>query len=99
VLIARDLAITGLRSIASAEGLVIAASDGGKVKTALQLVAICMLLIHFRYPVLGTGLSIDYHQVGLIILYLSMAMSILSAVDYIRGFVRVVAGPPKPQEP
>ena len=53
VLIARDLAINGLRSIASAQGLVIAASDGGKIKTALQLVAIMMLLIHFQYPILG----------------------------------------------
>jgi hypothetical protein len=34
VMIARDLAVNGLRSIASAEGLVIAASEGGKVKTA-----------------------------------------------------------------
>ena len=55
VLIARDLAVNGLRSIASAQGLVISASDGGKIKTALQLVAIMMLLIHFRYPLLGTG--------------------------------------------
>src|SRR5205085_5207647 len=51
VMIARDLAVNGLRSIASAEGLVIAASDSGKVKTALQLCAIMMLLVHFRYPV------------------------------------------------
>ncbi len=90
-LIARDLAITGLRSIASAEGLVIAASDGGKIKTALQLVAIMMLLIHFRYPVLGIGLSIDYHKTGLVLLYASLAMSLISAAGYVRGFVRVVS--------
>src|SRR5208283_2602727 len=47
VLIARDLAITGLRSIASSEGIVIAASGGGKIKTALQLVALSMLIVHF----------------------------------------------------
>ena len=41
VMIARDLAVNGLRSVASAEGLVIAASEGGKVKTALQLSASC----------------------------------------------------------
>ena len=64
VMIARDLAVNGLRSLASAEGLVIAASDGGKVKTALQLVALMFLLVHFRYPVLGTNYSIDYHQAG-----------------------------------
>src|SRR3954464_21004 len=49
VMIARDLAVNGLRTVASAEGLVIAASDGGKVKTALQLVALMFLLVHFRY--------------------------------------------------
>lgn len=90
VLIARDLAITGLRSIASAEGLVIAASDGGKVKTAFQLVGVMMLLIHFRYPVLGLGFSVDYHYVGLVILYISLGMSLLSGGDYVRGFVRVL---------
>lgn len=94
VLIARDLTITGLRSIASAEGMVIAASDGGKIKTALQLVAIGMLLIHFRHPVLGLGFSVDYHAVGAIILYLSAGMSIFSAAGYIRAFVRALGDAP-----
>lgn len=97
VLIARDLTINGLRSIAAAEGMVIAASDGGKIKTALQLVAIGMLLIHFRYPMLGLGISVDYHQVGLIILYLSAAVSIFSAIEYVRAFVRVVGAGSKLQ--
>jgi CDP-diacylglycerol--glycerol-3-phosphate 3-phosphatidyltransferase len=90
VIIARDLAITGLRSIASAEGLVIAASEGAKIKTALQLVGIMMLLIHFRYPVLGLGIFIDYHQAGLVILYISLAMSLLSAFGYVRAFAGAV---------
>ena len=97
VLIARDLTINGLRSIAAAEGMVIAASDGGKIKTALQLVAIGMLLIHFRYPVLGLGFSVDYHQAGLYILYLSAAVSIFSAVEYIRAFARKVSAGPNLQ--
>jgi CDP-diacylglycerol---glycerol-3-phosphate 3-phosphatidyltransferase len=90
VMIARDLAVNGLRSIASAEGLVIAASDGGKVKTALQLVALSFLLVHFRYPVLGTEVFIDYHLTGMAVLYVSLAMSILSGVDYIRSFIAVL---------
>lgn len=96
LLIARDLAITGLRSIASAEGLVIAASDGGKIKTALQLVAIGTLLIHFRYPVLGLGVYVDYNQVGTVILYLSAAVSLWSAADYVRAFIRVLGDVPRP---
>jgi len=95
VLIGRDLAINGLRSIASAQGLVIAASDGGKIKTALQLVAIMMLLIHFRYPILGAEtllgqtVSVDYHNVGSIVLYLSVIMSLASGADYLHKFFRV----------
>jgi CDP-diacylglycerol--glycerol-3-phosphate 3-phosphatidyltransferase len=92
VLIGRDLAINGLRSIASAQGLVIAASDGGKIKTALQLVAIMMLLIHFQYPMLGSEalvghtVSVDYHNVGRIVLYLSMIVSLVSGAEYIQKF-------------
>ena len=96
VMIARDLAVNGLRSIASAEGLVIAASEGGKVKTALQLASIMMLLIHFRYPVLGLDTSIDYHLTGIVVLYISLAMSIISGFEYIRKFVQVLMRDSRP---
>jgi CDP-diacylglycerol--glycerol-3-phosphate 3-phosphatidyltransferase len=91
VMIARDLAVNGLRTVASAEGLVIAASDGGKVKTALQLVALMFLLVHFRYPVLGLDRSIDYHQAGMGVLYVSLVMSVVSGADYVRKFFSVLA--------
>jgi len=87
VLIARDLAVNGLRSIASAQGLVIAASDGGKIKTALQLVAVVLLLIHFRYPALGVGILVDYHVAGWWLLVLSTVMSVYSGADYMRHFL------------
>jgi CDP-diacylglycerol--glycerol-3-phosphate 3-phosphatidyltransferase len=100
VLIARDLAINGLRSIASAQGLVIAASDGGKIKTALQLVAIMMLLIHFRYPVLGLEVlfprGIDYHLVGFWTLVISMVASLISGAQYMRDFLRAAWRAPRP---
>lgn len=88
VIIARDLAITGLRGIASAQGLVMAASDGGKSKTALQLVAIVMLLLHFKYPILGTSQTVDYHRAGLVVLYISAVVSLLSGAQYVRDFFR-----------
>src|SRR3954470_21550490 len=105
VLIARDLAITGLRSIASAEGLVIAASDGGKIKTALQLVAIGTLLIHFCYPMLGAetllgrSVSVDYHNVGLTVLYLSVIVSLVSGAEYIQKFFRAAWRSTRPPAP
>jgi CDP-diacylglycerol---glycerol-3-phosphate 3-phosphatidyltransferase len=87
VVIARDLAVNGLRSVASAQGLVISASDSGKIKTALQLVAVMMLLIYFRYPVLGTGWTVDYQRAGLIVLYVSTAVSLFSMAQYMRSFL------------
>jgi CDP-diacylglycerol--glycerol-3-phosphate 3-phosphatidyltransferase len=90
VLIARDLCITGLRSIASSEGVVIAASPGGKIKTALQLVAISMLLIHFSYPVLGLGVSVDYQVAGSVLLYVSLVVSLASGVEYVWGFAKAM---------
>ena len=88
VIIARDLAVNGLRSVASAQGLVISASDSGKIKTALQLVAVMMLLINFRYPVLGTGWTVDYQRAGLIVLYVSTAVSLFSMAQYMRSFLK-----------
>jgi CDP-diacylglycerol---glycerol-3-phosphate 3-phosphatidyltransferase len=95
VLIGRDLAITGLRSIASAQGLVISASDSGKIKTALQLVAIMMLLIYFRYPVLGTGIVLDYERAGTYVLYISLAVSLFSGAQYMRDFLSAALRQPR----
>jgi CDP-diacylglycerol--glycerol-3-phosphate 3-phosphatidyltransferase len=87
VIIARDLAVNGLRSIASAQGLVIAASDGGKIKTAFQLVAIMLLLIHFSYPALGVGIDVNYHIAGWWLLVVSTVVSLYSGAEYMRHFL------------
>ena len=87
VIIGRDLAVNGLRSIASAQGLVIAASDGGKIKTAFQLVAIMLLLIHFSYPALGVGIDVNYHIAGWWLLVVSTVVSLYSGAEYMRHFL------------
>jgi CDP-diacylglycerol--glycerol-3-phosphate 3-phosphatidyltransferase len=85
LLMSRELAITGLRAVASQEGFVIAAGTGGKIKTVLQLVGIAFLLVH--YPLHLDGITVDCHRVGLWITYGSLVMSLLSAVEYFRFFV------------
>jgi len=87
LLLCREITITALRSIASAEGIVIAAGDGGKAKTALQLVAIMMLLIHFSYPLLVVGIDFDYHVAGRWLLYVSVVMSLWSGGEYMWHFL------------
>lgn len=93
VILAREFIITGLRTIAMGEGIVIAASQGGKWKTAFQLVGIIGLIVHYRYPidfVVWQGL-VDFHVVGLVITYGSLVPSVYSAFEYFRDFLKGVA--------
>ena len=90
VLMSREVAIMGLRSIASSYDLVIAAGRGGKTKTALQTVGLVFLLIHFRYRILFFGTALDFHTIGTYLLYVSLFMSVWSFGEYLRFFVRAV---------
>jgi CDP-diacylglycerol--glycerol-3-phosphate 3-phosphatidyltransferase len=87
LLIGREIAITGLRGIAVTEGLIIAASRFGKNKTAFQLIGIAFLIMHFPYPLLGTNHVIDFHSVGLTVIYVSLVFSIFSAIQYFQFFL------------
>lgn len=80
LLICRELAITGLRAIASAEGFVIAASKGAKAKTATQMSAIPMLMLHETY------FFIPFQLLGTICIWASLVISLWSAKDYIVEF-------------
>ena len=89
LLLAREFGITGLRSIASAEGMVIAAGDSGKAKTALQMVGILCLIIGYPYHLTlwfyDFGV-VDLVHVGRGLIYLSLAFSLVSAAEYVRLF-------------
>jgi CDP-diacylglycerol--glycerol-3-phosphate 3-phosphatidyltransferase len=85
-LLGREFYISGLRTVASAEGVVIAAGDGGKAKTAFQLLGICCVLVRYPYPMPGTDQFLDFHRVGLAFLYLSLVLAVVSAVQYTLGF-------------
>ncbi len=91
LLVAREISITALRGIAASEGLVISARGLGKDKTALQMIGILCLIIHFRYPLIFTEIYVDFHQVGLHTIYMSLVLSVFSAVEYLQLFARAVA--------
>lgn len=55
IIVAREFAVTGLRSVAAAEGIVIAASAWGKAKTVTQIIAIIMALINLNYNHVSLG--------------------------------------------
>lgn len=80
ILVCRELAITGLRAIAATEGIVIAARDSAKWKTATQMSAIPMLMLHETY------FLIPMHLLGTVLLWASLVISLWSAKDYIVEF-------------
>jgi CDP-diacylglycerol---glycerol-3-phosphate 3-phosphatidyltransferase len=77
VIIARELAVTGLRALAAERGVVIAASWLGKVKTLLQVAAIFALIVFEPAPAWADAL-----------LYLAVAVTVISGADYFFGLRR-----------
>jgi CDP-diacylglycerol--glycerol-3-phosphate 3-phosphatidyltransferase len=74
VIIARELAVTGLRSIAAERGVVIAASWLGKLKTALQVAAIFALIAFDPSPLWAD-----------LLMYVAVAVTLISGADYFLG--------------
>lgn len=94
LIIARETLVTGLRSVASSEGIVIAASNLGKYKTIFQMVALIALLLHYDYYWLF-GLRwelfhVNMHFVGIVFFYISFVLTMWSGGDYLYKFFRVL---------
>lgn len=83
LIIGREIAVTGLRGIGVTGGVVIDASGLGKAKTILQISALIGLLLRFTY------LGINFHQIGSILLWLALILTLWSGIDYFVRFYRL----------
>lgn len=83
VIVSREIAITGIRSVAASQGVVIAASKMGKYKTVSEILAISFLILD-KVPFLGE------FPIGRILLWIAMIMTIVSGIDYVIKFNREV---------
>ncbi|MEI7818267.1 MAG: CDP-diacylglycerol--glycerol-3-phosphate 3-phosphatidyltransferase [Desulfuromonadales bacterium] len=94
VILGREIIITGLRGIASSEGIIIQASDLGKYKTIFQIVAIIGLILHFNYNwffgIPHTLLTVNMHNVGMFFLWIATALTVWSGIDYLARFIKVI---------
>jgi CDP-diacylglycerol---glycerol-3-phosphate 3-phosphatidyltransferase len=86
VIIGREMAVTGLRGLASEKHVVIAASWLGKYKTAFQCAAIIPLLVH--YPILG----LQFQEAGEFFLWIALFFTVWSGWNYIYGYARSIFG-------
>jgi CDP-diacylglycerol--glycerol-3-phosphate 3-phosphatidyltransferase len=93
LLLAREISVTGLRSVAASEGVIISAGQEGKTKTALQMIGIVALLLGYPYHMRYLGIDfgvVDMVHVGRSLVYLSLLFSFLSAAQYARLFTAAV---------
>jgi CDP-diacylglycerol--glycerol-3-phosphate 3-phosphatidyltransferase len=73
IIIAREFIISGFRLVASDAGVVIAASYWGKFKTVFQMIMICLMIADISKIAIVTT----------IIMYIALALTIISLVDYL----------------
>lgn len=78
LIISREFAVSGLRSIAAAEGYTIKAGELGKSKMVLQVVGVLLVMLSIRWPQL--------HSYALGVMWAVVAVGLASAVNYFRNF-------------
>src|SRR6266542_3732981 len=87
IIIGREFAVSGLRSIAAQQGVTIAASPLGKTKLISQVVAIALLIVSYE---LG-----EFRFTSELALWVVVLFSIVSGVDYFFKFARSVLREPE----
>lgn len=94
IILGREIIITGLRGLASTEGIIIPASNLGKFKTIFQIVAILGLLLHYDYHWFfgmdNRYLFVNMHNIGMFYLWIATIITIWSGIDYLVKFTRVI---------
>lgn len=90
VIVAREFAVSSLRSFAAAENLVIPAGASGKVKTIVQIVSIALLIIHNKLE--------EFSHLAPISLWVALVITIYSGVEYFVRFGRLILRGEVPDE-
>jgi CDP-diacylglycerol--glycerol-3-phosphate 3-phosphatidyltransferase len=93
LLLAREISVTALRSVAASEGVIISAGQEGKTKTALQMIGIIALLAGYPYHMSFVGIDlgvVDLTKVGRMLVYISLVFSLASAAQYVGLFSAAV---------
>jgi len=102
-IIAREFIISGLRMVASSEGVVIAASNYGKVKTWLQSIAIVLFIVKNHTMVFGIApASLAGQAFNLVawgIMLVAVLLTVVSLIDYYRHAAQVLYNPEEKRTP
>ncbi|HEX4952448.1 MAG TPA: CDP-diacylglycerol--glycerol-3-phosphate 3-phosphatidyltransferase [Thermoanaerobaculia bacterium] len=90
-IIAREFAVSALRSFAASEGVVVPAGFSGKLKTVLQVISVSLVIIHEK---LG-----EFGHLTPVSLWLALAVTVYSGIEYFFHFGRFIRRGPTPGGP
>jgi CDP-diacylglycerol--glycerol-3-phosphate 3-phosphatidyltransferase len=93
LVIAREFLVSGLRSIAASEGFTIEASELGKFKMLVQIIAIVAAIVHHHWlwlEVPFTRLDLDVELIARTAMWFMVGISLISAADYFFAFWRKI---------
>jgi CDP-diacylglycerol--glycerol-3-phosphate 3-phosphatidyltransferase len=85
IMIGREFAVTGLRSVSAAQGVVMAASDLAKYKTVAQYLAVTLLILERNVP---AGLEAEFVYLSRGTLWAALLLTVFSGIDYFVRFYR-----------
>ncbi len=88
LIVGREILVTSLRVVAMQEGMIVEASRMAKYKTTFQIVAVVGLLIHYeyRFSVGSLQFVVDFHQIGIILLYIALFITLWTGAVYFHTF-------------
>lgn len=84
VIIARELAVTGVRALAASDGVILSAETTGKYKMIAQVVAILLLILDESLAPMG----LNPHLAGTAVLYLALVLGLVSGWKYVVSYWR-----------
>ncbi|WKZ56289.1 MAG: CDP-diacylglycerol--glycerol-3-phosphate 3-phosphatidyltransferase [Bdellovibrionota bacterium] len=90
LVLAREIWVTGVRGVAASKGLVLQADGAGKLKSVLQMAAICFLLLHHTQFRVGAG-EMSAQLIGANLLLVSIMVSYWGAIGYTTSVMRLMS--------
>jgi CDP-diacylglycerol--glycerol-3-phosphate 3-phosphatidyltransferase len=83
LIVAREIAVSGLRAIAASDGVIIPAENLGKIKMVFQTLALTFLLYDNRHFQLHfSSMVLNFHWIGLLLFWISLVFTLLSGIQY-----------------
>ncbi len=91
LILTREFAVTSVRLLAAKDGVVVAASFAGKLKTVMQMVAIIYMLAAMQFISLGItisgitarGLNMTLILIGILLIWISVIATVVSGIQYV----------------